>query len=77
LLAVWAKTKKTVLFVTHSVEEATFLGQEVHVFGARPASIRESFVVDLPRPRDPASLAFVDIARRMRASINDGMQGPS
>ncbi|MBN9050206.1 MAG: ABC transporter ATP-binding protein [Rhizobiales bacterium] len=74
LLDTWEKTKKTIIFVTHSVEEAAFLADEVHVFGARPASIRESFVVDLPRPRDHASTAFADIASRMRASIDAGMQ---
>ena len=39
MVEVWAKTGRTILFVTHSVDEATFLGDEVHVFGARPASI--------------------------------------
>lgn len=76
LLDVWTHTKKTILFVTHSVEEAAFLGDTVHVFGARPASIRESFRIDLPRPRDTATPEFVAIASRMRESINEGMRKP-
>jgi NitT/TauT family transport system ATP-binding protein len=76
LLDVWIKTGKTILFVTHSVEEAAYLGDEVHVFSARPASIRESFVIGLPRPRDSAAPEFVAIASRMRKSINDGMRAP-
>ena len=74
LLTVWTQTKKTIVFVTHSVEEALFLGNVVHVFASRPATIRESFRIDLMRPRDPASPAFVEFAKRMRASINAGMQ---
>lgn len=74
LLYTWEKTRKTIVFVTHSVEEAVFLADEVHVFGARPASIRETFKVDLPRPRNHASSEFAAIASQMRASIDAGMQ---
>ena len=74
LVEVWSKTRKTVLFVTHSVDEAAFLGDEVHVFGARPASIRESVTVDLPRPRDNGSKIFLDIVVRLRRAIDVGAQ---
>jgi len=73
LVDVWRKTGKTILFVTHSVDEAAFLGDEVHVFGARPASIRETVAIDLPRPRDVTAPAFAEIVRRLRRAIDSGI----
>ena len=52
LLKIWSKTKKTVIFVTHSIEEATFLSDRVVVMATRPGRIREIVTIDLPRPRD-------------------------
>jgi NitT/TauT family transport system ATP-binding protein len=74
LIDVWGKTRITIVFVTHSVDEAAFLADEVHVFGMRPASIRYSCSIDLPRPRSPASPQFQDIAGALRSAINDGMR---
>ena len=51
LLALWSDFAKTVVFVTHDVEEAIFLSDEVHVMGTRPGRIIETLPVDLPRPR--------------------------
>ena len=51
LLALWSDFAKTVVFVTHDVEEAIFLSDEVHVMGTRPGRIIETLAVDLPRPR--------------------------
>jgi ABC-type nitrate/sulfonate/bicarbonate transport system ATPase subunit len=51
LLALWSDFAKTVVFVTHDVEEAIFLSDEVHVMGTRPGRIVETLPVDLPRPR--------------------------
>ncbi|MFC1816401.1 ABC transporter ATP-binding protein [Thermodesulfobacteriota bacterium] len=52
LLKIWQKSKKTVLFITHQINEALFLSDRVVVFGARPAKIREVLQVPIPRPRD-------------------------
>lgn len=70
IVDIWTKTRKTVLFVTHSVAEAVYLGDEVHVFGTRPASIRETLVIDLPRPRDTASPRFVEAVEYLRNAID-------
>jgi NitT/TauT family transport system ATP-binding protein len=54
LTRLWERTAKTILFVTHDIEEAVYLGDRVLVLSARPARIREEVRVDLPRPRDLA-----------------------
>ncbi len=52
LLQVWDRTKKTVIFVTHSIEEAAYLSDRVVVMSARPGRIKQIIKVQLPRPRD-------------------------
>ena len=47
----WERTRKTIVFVTHDIEEAVFLGDRVVVLSARPGRIREEVKIELPRPR--------------------------
>ena len=51
LTEIWARTRKTMLFVTHDIAEAVFLSDHVIVFSARPARVREIVKIDIPRPR--------------------------
>ena len=51
LLEVWQTDRKTILLVTHDVEEAIYLSDHVHVMSPRPGRIQMSFEIDLPRPR--------------------------
>ena len=52
LMHLWERTRKTIVFVTHDIDEAVFLGDRVVVLTARPARVREEIKIDLPRPRD-------------------------
>jgi NitT/TauT family transport system ATP-binding protein len=52
LLQIWERTKKTVLFVTHSIEEAAYLSDRVIVMTARPGRAKDVLQINLPRPRD-------------------------
>jgi len=48
---IWDRTKKTIVFVTHDIEEAVYLGDRVVVLSARPGRVKEEVKIDLPRPR--------------------------
>jgi NitT/TauT family transport system ATP-binding protein len=56
LLAIWERTRKTVVFVTHSVDEALHLSDRVYVLTDRPARVQDVVAVDFDRPRDPEAL---------------------
>ncbi len=67
LLAIWGDsqapgTRKTVLLVTHAIEEALFLADRIVVMTARPGSVKEEFVNPLPRPRDRTVKARAEFA---------------
>ena len=72
LLDIWERTGKTVVLVTHSIDEAVFLSREVHVLGGHPAGIIETIRVALPEPRTDACLtdpAFTHAEARLRALL--------
>ena len=52
LLRIWQEARKTVLFVTHQIEEAIYLSDRVMVMTARPGRAKRTFMIPLPRPRD-------------------------
>ena len=54
LMRIWEAGRKTVLFVTHQIDEAVFLSDRVLVFARRPGRLRESVLIELPRPRSLA-----------------------
>ena len=70
LLEIWERTKLTVVFVTHSVEEAIFLADRVVVMTPGPGRIESDNALDLPRPRDVASPEFNDIRRVLGAKLH-------
>jgi NitT/TauT family transport system ATP-binding protein len=70
LLEIWQRTKLTVVFVTHSVEEAIFLANRVVVMTPGPGRIESDNALDLPRPRDVASPEFNAIRRVLGAKLH-------
>jgi NitT/TauT family transport system ATP-binding protein len=73
LLRVWEKYKAAVIFVTHSIEEAIYLADRVVVMTPRPGRVRNIIKIDLPRPRDPTSPAFIEYVRKVLAEIYDDL----
>jgi NitT/TauT family transport system ATP-binding protein len=74
LQRVWLSTGKTVLMVTHSIEEAVLLSDRVVVLSHRPGRVRDVVPVSLPRPREPAvrySSEFGSVAGRVRSVIEE------
>lgn len=73
LLDVWQRFGKTILFITHDVEEAVFLADRVLVFSARPGRIARELYVDLPRPRKSLSLVSEDL-RRLEQTLFEALE---
>ncbi len=80
LLRIWRKTKKTVVFVTHQIDEAVFLSDRVVVLTVRPGRVKEEIVIDLPRPRElgikrsPEFARYTDrIWRLIEHEVRDGI----
>jgi ABC-type nitrate/sulfonate/bicarbonate transport system ATPase subunit len=74
LLDVWQKHKRTVLFITHDVDEAIFLGDRVLVMTARPGKVKLEQVVDLPRPRKAdivTSPEFIALKKTLLEAIEE------
>ena len=69
LLRIWAGSGKSVLFVTHGIEESLYLADRVVVMTYRPGAVKEVIPVSLPRPRDPSSSEFGALSRRLTALV--------
>ena len=70
LLRVFDQTHKTIIFVTHAIEEAILLGDEVVVMTARPGRIKEVLAVDLPRPRSLEMVNSQSLRRAVRPRLS-------
>ena len=74
LLRIWEKLGKTILFVTHSIEESIYLADRIVVMTYRPGTVKRDQVVDMPRPRDPSSAAFNTLKRELGALVMEEQQ---
>jgi ABC-type nitrate/sulfonate/bicarbonate transport system ATPase subunit len=70
LLDVWQKYRRTILFITHDVDEAIFLGDRVLVMTARPGAVKLEQAVDLPRPRRPDIVTAPEFVRLKRTLLD-------
>ena len=73
LLQIWARTRVTIVFVTHSVEEAALLADRVLVMSAGPGRIESDIKIDLPRPRDVSSPEFNAVRRELAQRLTSHM----
>jgi NitT/TauT family transport system ATP-binding protein len=69
LLRIWAEDRKTVVFVTHGIEESIYLADRVVVMTYRPGTVKRLVPVRLPRPRDPAAPEFNALERELTALV--------
>lgn len=77
LLRVWGNTKKTVLFVTHDIDEAILLGDRVYVMGAKPGRIKQILDVPIERPRSLDMVmerSFIDMKRQIFGLLHDDLE---
>jgi NitT/TauT family transport system ATP-binding protein len=70
LTEIWLRTKRTIIFVTHSLTEAAFLSDEIVLMSSRPGRISKIIKVDVRRPRNPESLELVEIRRELWSHIS-------
>jgi NitT/TauT family transport system ATP-binding protein len=74
LLRIWSELRKTILFVTHSIEEAVYLADRIVVMTYRPGTVKRDLLVDMPRMRDPASLEFNALKRELGVLVMEEQQ---
>jgi NitT/TauT family transport system ATP-binding protein len=74
LLRIWAELKKTIIFVTHSIEEAIYLADRIVVMTYRPGTVKRDILVQLPRERDPASPEFNALKRELGQLVMEEQQ---
>ncbi len=65
LVRLWEMTKTTVIFITHNIEEAVYLGNKIMVLTNKPTTVKKTIINDLPRPRDIASPKFVELRNQV------------
>jgi ABC-type nitrate/sulfonate/bicarbonate transport system ATPase subunit len=69
LLRIWQTEQKTIVFVTHDIDEAVQLADRVVVMSARPASIQQIVTIDIPHPRDISSTRYLELRDGIFAQI--------
>ena len=76
LLQIWSTERRTIVFVTHDIEEAIVLSDEVVIMSRRPGRVRDIVPIDLPRPRDPVTARFEPRFHELYQRIWDQLDPP-
>jgi NitT/TauT family transport system ATP-binding protein len=71
LADVWQATRKTVIYVTHNVAEAVYLADRVIVMTPHPGTVKTEIRIDLPRPRDPLSVEFLEYQKQILRQLGE------
>ncbi|KAA0572982.1 ABC transporter ATP-binding protein [Azospirillum sp. B21] len=74
LLRIWEEVGKTILFVTHSIEESIYLADRIIVMTYRPGTIKRDVIVDMPRPRDGSAPEFNRLKRELSQMVMEEQQ---
>ncbi|HEY8099428.1 MAG TPA: ABC transporter ATP-binding protein [Burkholderiaceae bacterium] len=74
LLRIWAELKKTIIFVTHSIEEAIYMADRIVVMTYRPGTVKRDLIVTLPRLRDPSAPEFNTLKRELGQLVMEEQQ---
>lgn len=69
LVKLWKLTKTTIIFITHNIEEAVYLGNKIMVLTNKPTTVKTTIMDDLPRPRDITSPEFVNLRNKVTELI--------
>lgn len=69
VIKLWKATGSTVIFITHNVEEAVYLSNKCMILSQKPTTVKETQVIDLPRPRDIASPEFIKLREYVTSQI--------
>ena len=71
LVRIWQRTRTTILFITHSIDEAILLSDRIVVMTARPGTVKDVIRIELPRPRDENQPEFLEYRRRISQLLQD------
>ena len=74
LLDIWQRTNKTIIFITHNIEEAVLLSSRVYVMGTNPGHLVETVTLDLPRPRELSRITqrkFIEYRQKLESCIGE------
>src|SRR5205807_4256522 len=71
LLRIWSELKRTIVFVTHGIDESVYLADRVVVMTYRPGTVKRIVEIPLPRPRDPGSPEFARTVRELTALVQE------
>ncbi|NLP23089.1 MAG: ABC transporter ATP-binding protein [Syntrophomonadaceae bacterium] len=72
LLRIWEKHRKTILFVTHSVDEAVYLADRIILMSSHPGRIKEEFVVTIPRVRERSNPRYGELTAELLSLLEEG-----